>query len=78
MRIPWSYLFNQQGSTLMMPNGKSEGDEPGTNPVQRCGAELLLRPTQPGGGEGLHDQAPVERGRQKLHPAARARYPGAV
>ena len=40
--------------------------------------EQRFRPAQPDGGEGLHDQAAVQRGGQQLHPAARARYVGAV
>ena len=32
--------------------------------------EQRFRPAQPDGGEGLHDQAAVQRGGQQLHPAA--------
>jgi hypothetical protein len=43
-------------------------DEPGPSKKYLRGRKLLrLRPAQPGGGQGLPDQAAGQRGRQKLH-----------
>jgi hypothetical protein len=40
--------------------------------------EQRFRPAQPVGGEGLHDQAAVQRCGQQLNPAARSKYVDAV
>ena len=40
--------------------------------------EQRFRPAQPGGGEGSHDHAAVQRGGQQLHPEPRSKYVGAL